>query len=312
MDQKKVGIGVKSACGTPLYMAEKLKLKETVLQVHKKIILHTPRGTLDYILAKPFCVIDPEKFTQALFKMGKAEKLRARVESFDGKGLKTNKGNFKAKIFVDASGPGSSLLQNEKTAQSRDLSFGIETILPYKEEGLHFWYQPKKYPACVFWLFPQGKTSRFGVASYKGETKLRPYLEEFMNRFSLKIGSLHGGYFPHRLREPVIDKVFLVGDSAGQCLPITGEGIRPAIIFGQKLGEVIEKILSGKTTLETGLSQYKDFVLKRKFYYEIVYFGQRFLTNIPESLFFPLAFLVSKKPVTYFVLNNYLRIIENG
>lgn len=299
---EEVGENCKSACGTILEMIEDLGFEKAVLQVHQKIILHLSRSNLVYFLKKPFCVVDSYKLLRGLSKMGKAEKLKARAEDFDGKVVKTDKGNFQARIFVDASGPKS----------GNHLSFGLETIVEYQEEGLHFWYEPKIFPKGIFWLFPQGKTSRFGVGSYQGKTNLRPYLDEFLARFGLKADKLHGGYFPHRLRKPVEGEIFRIGDAAGQCLPITGEGIRPAIVFGQKCGEVIENIFLGKITLKQGLSKYQDFVLKRKFFYEIMYWIQEFLISLPENLFYPLSWLVSKKPITSFVLNRYLRIVENG
>lgn len=256
-------------------------------------------------MEKPFCVIDPQKITQGLFKLGKAEKTEAQVLSFDGRVLKTNKGDFQARFFVDASGPQSVLSEDRPSF----VSFGIETILPYQEKGLHFWYEPKIFPKGVFWLFPQGKTSRFGVASYQGKTNLTPYLDEFLARFGLKVGKLHGGWFPHRLRQPVKGKVFRVGDADGQCLPLTGEGIRPAIIFGQKCGEIIEDVLLKKMTLRQGFKQYQDFVLKRKHSYEILYWAQQSLISVPEFLFWPFAWLVSKKRVMSFMLRNYLKIV---
>lgn len=298
---EEVGENCKSACGTILEMMKDLGFEEAVLQVHRKIILHLSRGNLVYFLKKPFCVFDSHKLLWGLSKIGNAEKLKARVEDFDGKVVKTDKGNFQARIFVDASGPKS----------GNHLSFGLETIVEYQEEGLHFWYEPKIFPKGIFWLFPQGKTSRFGVGSYQGETNLKPYLDDFLARFGLKADKFHGGYFPHRLGKPVEGEIFRVGDAAGQCLPITGEGIRPAIFFGQKCGEIIESVLSKKISLEQGLGLYQKFVLKRKIFYEALYRLQNFLISLHEGLFYPLSWLVSKKPVTSFVLHNYLKILKD-
>jgi len=312
IDQKKIGVGVKSACGTLLHFVEKLKLEKAVLQVHKKIVLHTNKKKLNYFLTQPFCMIDPQKFNQGLFQMGKGAILRARIESFDRrlKVVKTNKGNFKARIFVDASGPERALVHKTKKDNTY-LSFGLETTLPYKSEGLHFWYEPKIFPKGVFWLFPQGSTSRFGVGSYQGETNLKPYLDQFLRRFKLKAGVLHGGYFPHYLKEAVIGKTFLVGDSAGQCLPLTGEGIRPAIIFGQRCGRIIDSILKGNVSLAKGLKKYQNMVVSKSRHYKMMYWTQVLSTAIPEKLFYLFAWLGSRKQITAWILNNYLTIVED-
>lgn len=311
IDQKEIGGEGKSACGTILYKMKELGLEEAVLQVHNEIFLHTTQGILKYQLFSPFCIIDYQKLSNGFLQKGRAKTLTANVTGFDGRALITSQGTFRADIFVDATGP-ERVLVKKNPGKSKFLSFGLETILPYQEKGLHFWYEPKKFPLGLYWLFPQGETCRFGIASYRGETNLKWRFEEFVGRFGLKMGDLHGGYFPHRLDQPVVGKVFMVGDSAGQCIPLTGEGIRPAIVFGQKCGEIIEEILEGKITLETGFGKYRDFVLAKKFPYEIMYSVQRFLTSLPERPFWLSAWLVSKKPVTDFVLKNYLSIVERN
>ena len=195
IDSKPIGTDLKSACGVPFFMLSELELEDCVKQIHRKIVLHTSRGNLVYNLATPFCVIDGEKFCQKLFEKGKAEFLKASVLGFDGQILKTDKGDFQAKILVDASGPNSVLAGSK----NKDCSFGLETVVPYQDDGLHFWYEPKIFPKGIFWLFPQGKTSRVGIGSYRGETNLLSLLDEFLSRFGLKRGVVHGGYFPHCL-----------------------------------------------------------------------------------------------------------------
>lgn len=300
VDRKPLGKNIKSACGTLLSFVGGLGFEDCVRQVHQKIVLHVSNSTLIYHLSPPFCVIDGEKFCQTLFKAGKAEFYKVTVLGFGGKVVKTSGGDFPAKILVEASGPKS----------GNHLSFGLETVVDHQEEGLHFWYEPKIFPKGIFWLFPQGKTSRVGVGSYRGTTNLLPLLEEFLRRFGLKRGVIHGGYFPHSLGKPVSKNVFLVGDAAGQCLPLTGEGIRPAIFFGQKCGEIIEKILQKKISLPSGLKEYQEFVLKRKIYYHLLDWTQDFLLGLPEKIFYLPAWLASKKPLTNFILRNYLSIVE--
>ncbi|MFV1917015.1 MAG: hypothetical protein ACC618_00795 [Patescibacteria group bacterium] len=308
IDAKPIGEGVKSACGTLRETFSRLGFADCILQAHNKMVIHTALSDFTYHLKSPFCVIDGDKFCHRLFEAGKTEFVRAKVLGFDGKAVKTTKGSFRAEIFVDASGPNSVLGKSK----SRYLSSGLETIVDYKEKGLHLWYEPKIFPKGVFWLFPQGKTSRAGVASYVGERNLLPELSGFLKRFKLKPKSLHGGYFPYRIRDPVLGRVFLVGDAAGQCFPITGEGIRPSLFFGQKLGEIINLILDKKVTHQEGLELYGDFVLKgRKYKYELMYLGQKFITNVPQTLVSAGVFLASKRLIADFFLDKYLNILDS-
>lgn len=309
IDAKPIGSAAKSACGTILDVITKLKLEHCVLQRHEKMVLHLGKKTFTYHLSSPFCVIDGGRLFKKLFEGTRAEFLQAKAQSFDGHVLKTDKGTFQADIFVDASGP-RAILSGRK---NKYLSFGLETIVDYKEEGLHFWYEPKIFPKGVFWIFPRGKVSGVGVGSYIGRTDILPELKGFLKRFDLKLNkkTLHGGYFAHRLQDPVSGKVFLVGDAAGQCIAITGEGIRPAIFFGQKLGEIITLIVKGRITHQEGIAKYRRFVFKgRKFKYETLYWGQKLLTNAPQPLFGFIAGILSRKSSTNFVLEKYLRILK--
>lgn len=311
IDARPIGSGVKSACGTVLDVVLELGLEDCVRQRHENFIFHLGKKVFTFPLSSPFCVIDGEKFCQRLLGEGKAEFLQAKALNFDGRVLITDQGDIQAKVFVDASGPSAVLSGAKKKKYS---SFGLETIVDYQKKDLHFWYEPKVLPKGVFWIFPQGDTSRIGIASYLGRTDLLPGLEDFLKRFDLKLNkeTLHGGYFAHRIREPVSRGVFRVGDAAGQCLPVTGEGIRPAVFFGQKLGEIITLILEGKITREQGIKKYRDFVFanRRKFKYETLFWAQKLLTNIPQIFVSLAAGAFTKDRVNEVVLNKYLRILK--
>jgi 2-polyprenyl-6-methoxyphenol hydroxylase-like FAD-dependent oxidoreductase len=53
--------------------------------------------------------------------------------------------------------------------------------------------------------------------------------------------------------------VFFVGDSAGHCLPLTAEGIRPAFYFALALGRELRHVLAGRATREQALERYSAF-----------------------------------------------------
>lgn len=308
VDRKPVGTGIKSACGTVLDTVRKLELENSILQIHRKIVIHFAFSDLTYDLEPPFCVIDGEIFCRGLFKKGKADLVQASILGLKDAVIKTDKGNFKADIFVDASGPECVLAKDKNNC----LSFGIETTVNSREEGLHFWYLPKIFPKGVFWLFPQGNTSRVGIGSYVGETKLMPYLDEFLKMLKLeKIGGFHGGYFPYRIQEPVSGNIFRVGDAAGQCFPLTGEGIRPAVFFGQRLGEIVDLVLEGKIPLAEGLNSYRKFVFekRRRRSFEKLYWLQKIFTNCPERIAYLCAQIANRKSTAGVLMKRYLNFL---
>ena len=68
-----------------------------------------------------------------------------------------------------------------------------------------------------------------------------------------------GNWFPHRLRDAAEDGVFFVGDSAGHCFPLSGEGIRTAFYFGIACGRELRAVLDGERTREDALERYRAF-----------------------------------------------------
>ena len=65
-----------------------------------------------------------------------------------------------------------------------------------------------------------------------------------------------GNWIPHKLRAATEDGVFFVGDSAGHCLPLTAEGIRPAFYFALALGRELRQVLAGRATRAQALERY--------------------------------------------------------
>jgi len=312
IDEKPIGKEIKSTCGTYLKLVQELGLEETVMQVHKKFVVHTEKRTFEYNLEEnPFCVIDEENFNRKLFERTKAKFLQARYISNQDNVVKTDKGEFKGKILVDASGPRAVLTYKIDVHDNRNLFFGIETITPYKEEGLHYYFLPKIFRSGVFWIFPQGETSRIGIGSYKAELHIEQKLEEFLSKFNVKKENLHGGFGTHKLRRGVFNNIFIVGDAAGQCIPLTAEGIRPAIIFGQKCGTIINDVLSEKINLPEGLKDYDDFLSSKRGLYKISKLLQEFYLKCPISLLHMLILFTTRKKVTELILKIYLGFLED-
>src|SRR5207245_1192866 len=94
------------------------------------------------------------------------------------------------------------------------------------------------------WVFPVGRGSLIGLGSYAGASRLGPALRVFLADLGAPPAGYHGTFFPSRLGRPTVGRLFAVGDAAGQCLPLTAEGIRPALYFGDRCGELIRRVLA--------------------------------------------------------------------
>ena len=68
-----------------------------------------------------------------------------------------------------------------------------------------------------------------------------------------------GNWFPHALRPAVEDGVFFAGDSAGHCIPLSGEGIRTAFMFGIAAGHELRAVVTGGKRREHALAAYGAF-----------------------------------------------------
>ena len=81
-----------------------------------------------------------------------------------------------------------------------------------------------------------------------------------------------------------MDDLFLVGDAAGQCLGLTGEGIRPALFFGTHLGHLLCQVLEGRMSLEEARRAYRELVVARKPGYDLLCLAQRVIPRLPLPL----------------------------
>ena len=99
---------------------------------------------------------------------------------------------------------------------------------------------------------PARGEQRVGVGSYEPRHHVKEPTKEIARRLDVDAVRYQGNWFPHRLRPAAEDGVFFVGDSAGHCFPLSGEGIRTAFYFGIAAGREIRAVLAGEKTPRAG------------------------------------------------------------
>lgn len=298
-----------SACGTPLGVPERLGLMDTVLQVHRELVLHTPTYTaVVNVSDNPFCTFDYKKFCEGMAAAMQADILKAQVLGVAGREVVTNRGRFAGQILVDASGWRAALgsCKRQLGRRRRFMNFGIETVTARRGEKLCFWFSPEVDSHGIAWFFPVGNGSRVGVATYTEDNRLGSKLEAFLESLGLARAGIHGGYFPAALFAPVKGNLFLVGDAAGQCLPLTGEGIRPAIYFGQACGSIIQGVLGGRMSLEEAIVTYRRFVMQHQKIYRLFRIAQIMVATLPQALARSMFLLACKEISLSYLLPRYL------
>jgi flavin-dependent dehydrogenase len=288
IDRKPIGTRRTSACGTVHSFAKRIGCEESVLRVFSEGVLYTPSDEIISKLAEPFCTFDYFKFCNALKDGGNFDFLIANARGVEKSSVITSRGSFRGRTIVDCSGWQAVLASSIDSSfvDMRKLFLGIETNAKVKEDRLAFYIDPGVVRNGMAWVFSTGEEARVGLGRYGEGGNLMPELRAFLGRFGKKLGALNGNCIPTKLREPIVGNIFLVGDSAGQALPFTAEGIRKSLIYGKKCGAVIRSIADGRVDLKAGLEEYREFVMKSKVYYRLmramqrgVFFQGGWLTN---------------------------------
>ncbi len=297
LDRNEVGAVQTSACGTPLWLPEALGVASSVLQVHDRLLIRTPTRTVRYDLAPvPFCTFDYRAFCRGLLAQCRTRFLRTSVVGIQEGAVVTGDGRFTAPIVIDASGWRRAVSGGAPDRPGERYSFGLETHTELDDEGLTFLLDQRLIPQGLGWIFPVGRGSLIGLGSYAGRSKLKPAIESLVRRHGVASGAYHGTYFPSRLLRPTVGRVFAVGDAAGQCLPLTAEGIRPAVFFGGECGRIVQQILDGALSLEAGLERYRRLVAAYRRPYRLLRLAQWMAAHTPTRWFALVTHAAAMRP----------------
>ena len=299
LDRNEVGTVQTSACGTPLWVPEALGVANSVLQVHDRLTVRTPLGSVTYDLSEvPFCTFDYRLFCEGLLAQCRARFLRASVTGFEEGAVVTSEGRFRAPIVIDASGWRGALVHGRTGPPAgRGYSFGLETRARLADEGLSFWIDKRLIRGGLGWIFPVGDESLIGLGSYAGVSKLKPALERFLADVGAAPTTYHGTYFPNRLLRPTVGRLFAVGDAGGQCMPFTAEGIRPALYFGGECGKLVQQVIDGGLDLPGALEAYRRRVESYRRAYRVLWLAQLFAAHAPTRWFVAFTRLAARQPV---------------
>ena len=309
IDGRPIGDGETSASAVPVACLERMDLEGSIEQVHDDVVVHTKRHG-QVIRFFPFATFDYRGFCRDLRARCDAEFLQARVTETSMGRVCTNRGTFHAPVVIDATGWRTSAPAAARgRSRAARRSFGVESRRPHRGTGLHFYVGPANGHRRFYWVFPAGDHVRAGLATYSGESGLSGELEDFLGRTGLGApDQRHGGYFTSRLGEPIRDGVFVVGDAAGHCLPVSGEGIRPALVFGQVAGRLADAVRRGELTLEQGLSRYRAYIRSRARGYTVLDRLQTALDHVPDPVFSAFARAMARDRVEPWAARAYWRV----
>jgi hypothetical protein len=298
----------------PTAWLEALGVERSVRQTFETLVVHTPHGAARFPLPWSFATFDYPELCSLLDGQNDADFETAAVSGRAPVGpegeiaVATDRGEVSAPLVVDALGWRRVLGGAGYQPPDAPLSRAIEVHPAGRSEELEVWIDRSVVPAGYGWSFPAGDEVRIGVGSFDPGFHVKEptiALAEALDRDPVLY---QGNWIPHRLRDATEDGVFFAGDSAGQCLPLTAEGIRTAFYFGIGLGRELRKVLEGRSTRERAASEYSDFCAQNKRQFAGLLFSQRLIPRVPPRLLLLALRGVATRPVTRWAFGRYLRV----
>ncbi|HMJ03538.1 MAG TPA: FAD-dependent monooxygenase, partial [Conexibacter sp.] len=233
IDRYEVGERQTSACGIPTAWLENLGLMGSHQQTFDELVMHNPHTTVRYQLPYTFSTFDYRTLCELLREQGSdAEFDIAKVEGRTGNTVHTDRGDLTAPLIVDGLG-WRRILGRGENVQPPDalLSRGLEVHPEGAGPDLEIWIDRSIVPAGYGWSFPADGEVRVGVGSFDPRFHVKEPTVRLAEDLSRDPVRFQGNWIPHKLRPATDDGIFMAGDSAGHCLPLTAEGIRTALYF---------------------------------------------------------------------------------
>ena len=314
LDRYEIGGRPTSACGIPTDWLRALGLIEIELQRFGELVVNTPGGKIVLDLPYTFSTFNYDEMCELLWHDCDADFEVATVRGrSDGKGgdvvVETDRGAVSAPLVVDALG-WRRILAEQAGYQPPEaaLTRALEVHPPGSSDDLEVWVNRRYVPAGYGWCFPAGDELRIGVCSYHPPFHVREPTELLAADLGREGVRYQGNWIPHELRPASEGRVFFAGDSAGQCLPLTAEGIRTALYFGIAVGREMRAVLAGRRGREEALAGYAQFSESHRRGFGVLLFFQRLIPWIPQRLLAPLFRIYRAQPLVNLTFNAYLRV----
>lgn len=289
VDRYEIGERATSACAAPTPWLEALGLAEAIRQEIPHMRFTTPYGSVRYRLPWSWSAFDYRHLCQLLYAQSEARFETATVEgrqTSDGEliSIVTDRGVLRAPLVVDALGWRRVLSRNGFQPPEAPLSRGLEVHPDGEGEDLDVWIERSLVRRGYGWRVPAGSELRVGVASYAPADHVRRPTDDLADRLEVEAVRYQGNWFPHRLRPAAEDSIFFVGDSAGHCFPLSGEGIRTAFYFGIACGRELSAVLTGQRSRDEALARYAAFSAEHARAFAIAGRLQRTIPALPPRV----------------------------
>jgi flavin-dependent dehydrogenase len=338
VDRYEIGERATSACAAPTAWLRAMGVERAIRQEIPCMAFHTPHGSARYRLPWSWSSFDYRELCQELWAQCDARFEIAKVEGnvagsgtgaatgggrdtqaeggvgvADGEvSIVTDRGELTAELIVDALGwrrilgPG----ENVQPPEAR-ISRGLE-VHPMmgspRALDLDCWIDRGVVRYGYAWSVPAGGEQRVGVGSYEPRHHVKEPTRDMAARLGVDAVRYQGNWFPHELRPAAEDGVFFVGDSAGHCLPLSGEGIRTAFYFGIACGRELRAVLAGEKGRDAALAAYGAFSADHAPAFRVMGRLQRWVPALPPRLLTALIALAGRRRPCRWAFTHYLDV----
>ena len=280
VDRYEIGERATSACAAPTPWLHAMGVERAIRQEIPCMAFHTPHGSARFRLPWSWSSFDYRELCRALYEQTDARFEIAKVNGRSGDTVHTDRGDIDSPLIVDALGWRRVLgerTSSRRTPRSRAAWRSTRTAAaPTSTCGS---------TAASSVTATRGRCRRRASSASASAPTSRATTSRSRRRRSPSASSVEpvryqGNWFPHRLRPAAEDGVFFVGDSAGHCLPLSGEGIRTAFYFGIAAGREIRAVLDGDDKA-AALARYGAFSRKHAPTFAYALALQRLIPRLP-------------------------------
>ncbi|MHB8644833.1 MAG: geranylgeranyl reductase family protein [Thermomicrobiales bacterium] len=313
IDEHAIGAIRHSACALPTRTLAAVGGLASACQETAWGEVHTKFNSVRFRWPTPWTVVDHRAFCLALRAQAPdVPFLQARISAFDGTAIVTNKGTFTARQFVDATGWRAVLASSlcPTFVDRGHLTLGIEVSVPGSTDALHF-YADKEIVANGYgWVFPCGSERRIGLVAFdnaKGMSdRLRAFLAYLNIACDLRDVTRNGGFLPSQDRPAVLGMLWMLGDAAGHCMPLTGEGIRFALQDGDTAGRLLRTAFDQRMSWEAVGGAYAAAVARHRGRVNVYARMQALVPTVPNAAYAPIVWLLARRTARVLILRRYM------
>jgi flavin-dependent dehydrogenase len=310
IDRYEIGERATSACAAPTPWLHAMGIRKAIRQELPCMAFHTPHGSARFRLPWSWSSFDYRELCRELWDQTDARFAIAKVERRSGEAVVTDRGEITAPLIVDALGwrrvlgPGDNV-QPPDAPISRGLEVHPMMGTPPAPD-LDCWIDRSVVRYGYAWSVPAGGEQRVGVGSYEPRHHVKEPTKEMARRLDVDAVRYQGNWFPHALRPAAEDGVFFAGDSAGHCLPLSGEGIRTAFYFGIACGRELRAVLAGERSREQALAAYGAFSAQHAGAYRTMGRLQRWVPALPPRALTALIAIAGRRRLCSWAFTRYL------